>query len=160
MQGRELRGHFRWRLHELPFPVAQHTVPPASAGRARSSHPPSARFPRSDPGDRWTTGLLVLAFLTPFFTRDLSRSLSFSRVLYSLLHPPRPLAGAGPPMQRNFAQWRNLAITIAYPYSMVIPYCLYFSGSRYPIAADHSSCPAVPFVRPRVALCMSSSLPH
>lgn len=34
LQGRELRGHFRWRLHELPLPVAQHTVPLASAASA------------------------------------------------------------------------------------------------------------------------------
>lgn len=37
LQERELRGHFRWRLHELPLPVAQRTVPPASTATAAVS---------------------------------------------------------------------------------------------------------------------------
>jgi hypothetical protein len=46
LQGRELRGHFRWRLHELPLPVVQHTVPPASAaGALVTSSFFRARFP-------------------------------------------------------------------------------------------------------------------
>jgi hypothetical protein len=44
-------------------------------------------------------------------------------------------------VQRNFSQWRNLAITIAYPYPMVIAYRLYFSQSRHPTAASRFPVP-------------------
>jgi len=67
-----------------------------------------------------------LAFLTPFSPEIPTLSLSLSLSLSPLVQEPRPIR-CRTSMQRNFAQWRNLAITIACPYSPVIPYRLYFS---------------------------------
>lgn len=89
LQGRELRGHFRWRLHELPLPVARHTVPPASAATTLVSSSSSSvplSLLASGPGGwmAWS-----LAFLTPLFHR---RPLSFA----SSVREPSLLSGAGP----------------------------------------------------------------
>lgn len=86
LQGRELRGHFRWRLHELPLPVAQRTVPPASAANVAVSSSASSFRPRpvvlavggrslarfSDPLFHWKSSS------PPFSHLSLSLFLSFS----------------------------------------------------------------------------------
>lgn len=96
-----------------------------------------------------------LAFLTPFFIGDLphlSPSLSLSP---SCPRTPSTIR-CRTSLQRNFAQWRNLAITIACPYSPVIPYRLYFSLNG--VAPQHRSQPSLsraPFSSAaRVALCI------
>lgn len=86
LQGRELRGHFRWRLHELPLPVAQRTVPPASAANVAVSSSASSFRPR--PVVLAVGGRSLarsLAFLTPFFTGNLP-------LLPSLIYLPRSLS--------------------------------------------------------------------
>jgi len=85
LQGRELRGHFRWRLHELPLPVVQHTVPPVSAAGALVTSFFRARS--------WRLASSVARFSDLFRHRTLSLSLSLARC--SLARKP-PLSGAGP----------------------------------------------------------------
>lgn len=139
MQGRELRGHFRWRLHELPLPVAQHTVPPALASAARPSHPP----PPSALSSRvwsWRLDGLVARFSDPLFHRRPRPPLHlFLSLSFLLVREPPSTIRCRTSVQRNFAQWRNLAITIACPYSPVIPYRLYFSLTG---VAPHQSQPS------------------
>lgn len=85
MQGRELRGHFRWRLHELPLPVAQRTVPPASAAStvAVSSSTSSFRPPIGGRADG-----LVARFSDPLFHRRSSSPLFHRLFLFSLAPAP------------------------------------------------------------------------
>lgn len=97
-----------------------------------------------------------LAFLTPFFTED-----------HPFPHPSVSLFPPGPrtpstircrtSVQRNFAQWRNLAITIACPYSpghTLSPILLpYRSLTSLPQRSQPS--PSFSFlIRARVALCI------
>lgn len=127
--------------------------------------PPSPR----PPGGGWLARLLAhsFAFLTPFFTRDLplfpspvylSRSPPLAPSSSASLPPPKTLFAIRrrTPVQRNFVQWRNLAITIARPRTPVIPYCLYFSLSRasplLPVKGPTLS--RLPAPRTRVALCI------
>lgn len=138
MQGRELRGHFRWRLHELPLPVAQRTVPPASAANVAVSSSASSFRPRPvvlAVGGRSLARSLA-RFSDPLFHWKSSSPpfshLSLSLPLFHPLRSPKTLFAIRrrTPVQRNFVQWRNLAITIARPRTPVIPYRLYFSLSR------------------------------
>lgn len=87
----------------------------------RPSHPPSSTL--SSRVWSWRLDGLVARFSDPLFHRRFPPRLSLS--------PPRPRTSSTircrTSVQRNFAQWRNLAITIACLYSPVIPYRLYFS---------------------------------
>lgn len=130
LQGRELRGHFRWRLHELPLPVAQRTVPPASAASVVVVSSSASSF-RPRPGGGWL-GRSLARFSDPLFHRR-SFSLSLSLVLLTLspsslvLQKLHSLSGAGPrcnETSHNGVTWPLLSRS---PYSPVIPYRLYFS---------------------------------
>lgn len=117
--------------------------------------PPSSRRP----GSGWPVAR-SLAFLTPFFTGKSSSPpfshLSLSLPLFHPLRSPKTLFAIRrrTPVQRNFVQWRNLAITIARPRTPVIPYRLYFSLSRVSPPAEGPSLRRLSAPRARVALCI------
>lgn len=95
-------------------------------------------FPLASGSGGWMA--CSLAFLTPFFTRETPRPSSLSprsKIPSTILR--------WTPVQRNFAQWRNLAITIACPYSRSYPIA-YTS----PLPAEVSS--------PTLSPCSSSSV--
>lgn len=109
----------------------------------------------------WRLDGSLARFSGPLFHRR-SLFLSFSYSPSLSLSPPRAKPPSTifrwTPVQRNFAQWRNLAITIACPYSRSYPIA-YTS----PLPAEVSSAPPPPYfpflIRARVALCMRLPLP-
>lgn len=88
MQGRELRGHFRWRLHELPLPVARHTVPPASAATMARLILSFFRLPFASRVWSWRLDGLVARFSDPPFSPE-------TPLFRLLVREPSPLSGAG-----------------------------------------------------------------
>lgn len=138
MQGRELRGHFRWRLHELPLPVAQRTVPPASAANVAVSSSASSFRPRPvvlAVGGRSLARSLA-RFSDPLFHWKSSSPpfshLSLSLPLFLPFVPQKPcsLSGVGPRCSETSYNGVTWPLLSRAPGTPVIPYRLYFSLSR------------------------------
>lgn len=119
---------FRFRLHSTLSLLLQ---PPPRPSRPLSSALSSRVW-------SWRLDGLVARFSDPLFHREIPiPSLSFCLSLSSV-----STIRCRTSVQRNFAQWRNLAITIACPYSPVIPYRLYFSlTGESPLSLLHRSQP-------------------
>lgn len=155
LQGRELRGHFRWRLHELPLPVAQRTVPPASAANVAVSSSASSFRPR--PVVLAVGGRSLARLSDPLFHWK-SSSPPFSRISLSLplflpFVPQKPcsLSGVGPRCSEtsyNGVTWPLLSrapVLRSYPIAYTSPLAEFHPRRRsLPLSAP----------RARVALCI------
>lgn len=118
----------------------------------RPSHPPSSAL--SSRVWSWRLDSLVARFSDPLFHREpLSLPLSLSVSLFSPCPRTPSTIRCRTSVQRNFAQWRNLAITITCPYSPVILYRLYFSLTGVTPHRNHLSLSSSFLIRARVALC-------
>ena len=120
----ELRGHFRWRLHELPFPLALR--PPLSLSCPCLPLPSTVRAHHRLPS--FITPFSSL-FLHPFPLRLLpihrlapfSLSSTNPAFFFPLLHPRCNQAAKDGRCEQTFAQWRNLPITVACPGRILSP---------------------------------------